>query len=97
MTTKYEILKCEPAPAGGWIVRMRASDPSLSSEIFVEKESVLTLPSGGGDPVERALAQVKASGWKAMLDRKLAGALSMAGIVMVSQGPKLAAPREVVL
>jgi len=97
MTTKYEILKCDPTPTGGWIVRMRASDPSLSSDIFVEKESVLTLPSGGGDPVERALVQVKASGWKATLDRKLAGALSMAGIAVGSQGPKLKASREVVL
>lgn len=97
MTTKYEILKCDPTPTGGWVVRMRASDPSLSSDIFVEKESVLTLLSGGGDPVLRALDQVKASGWKAMLDKKLANALSMAGVLIGAKGPKLDAPREVVL
>jgi hypothetical protein len=97
MTTKYEILKCDPTPAGGWIVRMRASDPSLSGDIFVEKESVLTLPSGGGDPVEGALTAVRDAGWKDVLDRKLSSALSAAGLLAAPRGQKLAAPREVVL
>ncbi len=98
MTTKYEILKCDSTPAGGWIVRMRASDPSLSKDIFVEKESVFRLPEGG-DPVEHALAQVKASGWKAALDRKLTNALAAAGLFTapVSAEQKLASPREVAL
>jgi hypothetical protein len=99
MATKYEILKCDPTPTGGWIVRMKASDPSLSQDIFVEKETVLRLNiKAGRDPVETALAHLKAAGWKATLDRKLAGALSMAGILAAAPlGPKLEAPREVAL
>jgi hypothetical protein len=96
MTTKYEILKCDPTPTGGWIVRMKASDPSLSGDIFVEKESVLRFQEGG-DPVESALAEVKATGWKDALDRKLSSALAAAGLLAVPQGPKLNAPRVVVL
>jgi hypothetical protein len=75
---------------------MRAGDPALSPDVFVEKESVLRLQEGG-DPVEGALAAARAAGWKDALDRKLSNALGAAGLLAAPQGPKLGAPREVVL
>lgn len=96
MATKYEILKCDAAPAGGWIVRVKASDPELSKTIFVEKEAVFQLPADG-DRLERALAAIKASGWKAVLDRKLANALSISGLIKASKGEKLEKSKEVSL
>lgn len=93
---KYEIVKCDPAPAGGWIVRLRASAPELDKNIYVEKESVLSLPDGG-DPVQHALTAVRSARWKVVLDKKLSTALMAAGKTSATEASALKAPLEVSL